>query len=85
MLTVEDFTDIRQAKRDGMSIRAIARPFRRSRKSIRKALADPEPAPYTLSEPRAAPKLGPYPDVQVPLPKLDQFNQLLTTGAFDHG
>ena len=60
MLTVEDFTNIRQAKRDGLSIRAIARTFRRSRKSIRKALADPEPAPYTLREPRAAPKLGAF-------------------------
>lgn len=44
MLTVEDFTNIRRAKRDGISIRAIARTFRRSRRSIRKALADPEPA-----------------------------------------
>jgi transposase len=58
VLTVEDFTKIRQAKRDGMSIRAIARTFRRSRKSIRKALAAPEPVPYRLSAPRAAPKLG---------------------------
>ena len=43
-----------------MSIRAIARRFKRSRKSVRKALADPEPKPYTLREPRAAPKLGPF-------------------------
>ncbi len=43
-----------------MSIRAIARTFRRSRKSIRKALADPEPGRYTLSQPRAAPKLGSF-------------------------
>lgn len=60
MLTVEDFTNIRRAKREGMSIRAIARTFRRSRKSIRKALADPSPARYALSQPRAAPKLGPF-------------------------
>jgi len=57
---VDDFAAIRQAKRDGMSIRAIARTFKRSRKSVRKALAEPEPKRYTLSEPRAAPKLGPF-------------------------
>ena len=60
MLTVQDFTEIRQARRDGMGIRALARKFRRSRGSIRKALAAAEPAAYTLSQPRAAPKLGPF-------------------------
>ena len=58
MLKVQDFAQIRQAKRDGMSIRAIARQFRRSPKTIKKALAEPEPKPYTLSRPRPAPKLG---------------------------
>jgi transposase len=43
-----------------MSIRAIARMFGHSRPSIRKALAQPEPAPYTLHQPREAPKLGPF-------------------------
>ena len=60
MLTVEDFTEIREARRDGMGIRALARRFKRSRKSIRKALAFAEPVRYTLSQPRAAPKLGPF-------------------------
>jgi len=60
VLTVQDFAQIRQAKRDGMSLRAIARTFRRSPRTIHKALAGPEPGRYTLSEPRAAPKLGPF-------------------------
>jgi len=58
MLTVDDFSRIRYAARDGMTIREIARRFGHSRKSIRKALSDPEPKPYTLAMPRLAPKLG---------------------------
>jgi len=52
MLTVEDYGRIRRAHRDGMSIREIARTLGHSRRKIRQALAEPEPRPYTLSQPR---------------------------------
>jgi len=58
MLTVDKYTRIRQAHRDGMSIRAIARTFHHSRHKVREVLSNPEPKPYTrLGEPRAY-KLG---------------------------
>ena len=60
MLTVDDFGRIRRAARDGMSIREMARKFGHSRRSVRKALGQAEPAPYTLEKPRSAPKLGPF-------------------------
>ena len=58
MLTVDDFGQIRRSHRDGMSIRAIARTFGRSRRSVRNALRQAEPTGYTLKTARAAPKLG---------------------------
>jgi len=51
MLTVEDYGQIRRAKRDGLSIRAIARMFHHSRRKVREALMRPEPAPYTRTNP----------------------------------
>jgi transposase len=60
MLTVEDFGRIRRAHRDGMSIRAIARTFRHSRRKVREALAGPEPQPYRRTKDPPAPKLGPF-------------------------
>lgn len=60
MLTVDDFARIRRAACEGMSIREMARRFGHSRKSIRKALANGEPTPYTLTQPREAPVLGGY-------------------------
>ena len=60
MLTVDDFSRIRCAARDGMSIREMARRFGHSRKSVRKALANPEPKLYTLTQARDAPVLGRY-------------------------
>jgi len=60
VLTVNEFARIRKAHRDGMGIRAMARQFGHSPKTIRKALADAEPTPYTLKQPRSAPKLGPF-------------------------
>jgi len=60
MLTVEDYGRIRRAHRDGMSIREIARTFHHSRRSVRQALQEAQPRPYTrMREPRA-PKLGPF-------------------------
>ena len=60
MLTVEDYGVIRRAHRDGMSIRAIARTLHHSRHKVRQVLACPEPRPYSLTQDRPAPKLGPY-------------------------
>ncbi len=54
MLTVDSVAQIRQARRDGMTIRAIARQFGHSTKTVLKALADPQPKPYTLAKPRPA-------------------------------
>lgn len=55
MLTVDDYDQIRQARRDGASIRELATRFRHSPATILKALADPQPKPYTLAKPRPAP------------------------------
>ena len=54
MLTVDNFGQIREARRDGQSIRAIARRFGHSTKTVLKALANPQPQPYTLKKPRPA-------------------------------
>lgn len=59
MLTVDDYARIRRAYRDGMSLRAIARTFRHTRRTIRQAIRDPEPRPYTRTGTPAAPKLDP--------------------------
>ena len=58
MLTVDDYGAIRRARRDGKSIRQIAREFGLSRITIRKVLKHPEPVPTTRN--RSAPKLGPF-------------------------
>jgi transposase len=55
MLTVDDFAQIRQARRDGATIRELATRFRHAPATILKALADPQPKPYTLTQPRPAP------------------------------
>ena len=47
MLTVEDYRQIRNAHRDGMSVRAIARTYHHSRRKIRQVLQESEPQPYT--------------------------------------
>jgi hypothetical protein len=60
MLTVDDFATIRQARRDGLTIRQLAEQFGHSTKTILKALAEPEPKPYTLAQPRVAPVFGPF-------------------------
>jgi transposase len=60
VLTVDDYGAIRRARRDGMSIRRIARQFGHSRSSVRNALkqAEPDPGPWTRH--RAHPVLGPF-------------------------
>jgi transposase len=60
MLTVNHFAQIRQARRDGLTIRQIAEQFGHSTKTVLKALAQPEPKPYTLTQPRPAPVFGPF-------------------------
>lgn len=60
MRTVDDFAEIRRLHRDGLSARQIARQLRVGRDTIRKALADPEPPPYTRTAPRLAPVFGPF-------------------------
>ena len=59
MLTVDDYGAIRRARRDGMSIRKIARTFHHTRRKIRQVLAESEPNPYTRTNERPAPVLGP--------------------------
>ena len=61
MLTVLDYDRIRQAYyNEQKSIRQIEREYGHSYWTIRKALDQPEPEPYRLSEPKVAPVLGPY-------------------------
>lgn len=60
MRTVDDFAHIRRLHRDGLGIRQIARQLGVGRDTVRKALENPEPTPYTLSAPRTAPTFGPF-------------------------
>jgi transposase len=58
VLTMDDYGAIRRARRDGKSIRQIAREFNLSRITIRKVLKHPEPVSTPRN--RFAPKLGPF-------------------------
>ena len=60
MLTVDDYATIRLARRDGMSIREIARTFGHSRRKVRAVLANPQPTPYTRTKAAPAPVLGSF-------------------------
>lgn len=60
MLTVDDYGQIRRAGRDGLSIRAAARTFHHARRTIREALASPEPKGYTRTKDPPAPKFGAF-------------------------
>jgi transposase len=60
MRTVDDFAAIRQAHRDGLSMRQIAKQLGVGRKTVRKALNHPQPPPYTRARPRPAPAFGPF-------------------------
>ena len=60
MVAVEEYGRVRRAHRDGVSIRAIARRLRHSRRKVREILAHPEPRPYTRNKDRPAPKLDPF-------------------------
>ena len=54
---------IRRARRDGLSIREIARRFHHSRRKIRQILVQAEPQSYTRTQEPPAPVLGPFPAV----------------------
>jgi transposase len=60
VVTLDDYGAIRRARRDGMSIRQIAREFGHSRTTVRHALRHAEPHPDPLTRDRSAPRLGPY-------------------------
>jgi transposase len=63
MRTADDFAAIRQAHRDGLSIRQIAKLLGVGRDTVRKALNNPQPPPYTLAQPRPAPTFGPFREI----------------------
>lgn len=94
MLTVDKYTRIRQAHRDGMSIRAIARTFHHSRHKIREVLTNPEPKPFTrLGDPPACKLGGFYPiiqqiladDEQAPPKQRHTFQRLFERLRDEHG
>lgn len=61
MVSVEDREKMRRAYFiEHKTLRQIARELRVARKTVRKAIESAEPEGYRLSEPRAAPILGPY-------------------------
>ena len=45
------------------SIRQIAEEFHRSRKTVRKAIADASVPQYRLAAPKPSPVMGPYPEL----------------------
>ena len=59
VLTVDDYGAIRRARRDGKSIRLIAREFGHSRNTVRKILKHSEPNLTPSKRCRLAPVLGP--------------------------
>jgi transposase len=60
MRTVDDFAEIRRLHRTGLSARKIARQLGVGRDTVRNALANSEPVPYTLAKPRPAPTFGAF-------------------------
>ena len=60
MRTVDDFAEIRRRHRDGQSARTIAKQLGIGRDTVRKALGQPQPTPYTLGTPRPAPVFGDF-------------------------
>jgi transposase len=60
VVTVDDYGAIWRARRDGLSIRLIARQYGHSRTTVRHALVHADPHPEPLTRNRPAPKLGPF-------------------------
>lgn len=59
MLSVDEYLQIRLLHRDGLSIRQIAKRLGHGRDTIKKALLQATPRPYTRARPVKCPKLGP--------------------------
>jgi len=57
---MDDFAEIRRLHRNKLGIRAIAAQLGVGRDTVRKAIANPEPVPYTLAKPRPAPTFGAF-------------------------
>ena len=60
MRTVDDCAQIRQLRREHLSNRHIARRLGVGRDTVRKAIQQTEPVPYTLKKPRPAPVIGAF-------------------------
>jgi transposase len=60
MNTVDQYLQIRLLHRDGMSIRQIARRLGHSRQTVKQALVEATPRPYTRTKPPTCPKLGAF-------------------------
>jgi transposase len=60
MLNVDHYLQIRLLHRDGLSIRQIARKLGHSRGTVKRALVQATPLPYTRTSPAACPKLGEF-------------------------
>jgi transposase len=60
MLTVETVLKVRLAKRDGQSVRKIAKKYRLSRNTVRKYLRGDEVEPRYQRQQQVKPKLGPF-------------------------
>ena len=60
VLTMDDYGAVRRARRDGKSIRRIAREFKLSRKTVRHVLTNSEPRSEPWTRNRIAPILGPF-------------------------
>jgi transposase len=60
VLTVDDYGAIRRARRDGKSIRQIARDYNLAHNTIRHVLKHPEPNPTPQTRNRSAKVLGPF-------------------------
>src|SRR5687768_6364670 len=60
MVKVDQYLQIRLLHRDGLSIRQIARQLGHGRDTVKKALTEATPRPYTRSKPTVYPKLGPF-------------------------
>lgn len=58
MVKVDQYLQIRLLHRDGLSIRQIAKRLGHGRDTVKKALIQAEPRPYTRSRPVTCPKLG---------------------------
>jgi transposase len=60
MMKVDQYLQIRLLHRDGLSIRQIAKRLGHSRDTVKKALIEPVPRPYTRTKPADCPKLGKF-------------------------